>query len=210
MVNEAVNCERVWHEVSNYLEGEIDATLRTAMDEHFATCPRCRSVLEGTRNVVALYGDERMIEVPAGFGRRLEKRLAQNVRVSSRRWSSWSAWLVPVAAMVLIAGGLRVAQSWRVNPQKSEHAQPPKGIPPDLPVVVAADTKLFHVAGCDLIHNAQSLRSLTAKQALEEGFTPCPRCLRKYLETSKLERWPGRDAEFQEDAQYLDLLRRGR
>ena len=48
MVNrEAVNCERVWHEISNYLEGEVDAALRSAMDEHFQTCAGCKSVLEG-------------------------------------------------------------------------------------------------------------------------------------------------------------------
>ncbi|HUC29546.1 MAG TPA: zf-HC2 domain-containing protein, partial [Candidatus Acidoferrum sp.] len=71
MVNlEAVNCEKVWREISNYLEGDVDAALRAAMDEHFHTCKRCASVLEGTRNVIQLYSDERMIEVPSGFGRR--------------------------------------------------------------------------------------------------------------------------------------------
>jgi anti-sigma factor RsiW len=212
MVNkDTVNCEMVWREVSNYLEGEVDEGLRSAMDAHFQTCQRCNSVLEGTRNVVQLYGDERMIEVPAGFGRRLEKRLAQSQRARvSRRWSTWSAWLVPVAALILIAGGLRVAQSWRANPQRSEHAQPPKGIPPDLIVVVAADAKLFHTAGCDVIRNAQNLRTLTAKQAMQEGFTPCPRCMRKYLETSKMERLPDGDAEFEEDARYVEVAKRGR
>src|SRR6201988_1426847 len=106
-----VNCEQVWHEISNYIEGDVDAGLRSAMDEHFRTCKRCSSVLEGTRNVIALYSDERMIEAPAGFGRRLERRLAQNARVGGTRWSTWSAWLVPVAALLLFAGGLRVANS---------------------------------------------------------------------------------------------------
>ena len=102
-----VDCEHVWREISNYVEGEVDAPLLAAMDDHFRTCGRCHSVLEGTRNVIQLYGDERMIEVPAGFGRRLEKRLAQSARESKRKWSIWSAWLVPVAALALIAGGLQ-------------------------------------------------------------------------------------------------------
>ena len=76
-----LNCEQVWREVSNYVDGDVDAALRSAMDEHFKTCKRCASVLAGTRNVVQLYGDERMLEVPAGFSRRLEKRLAQNAAV---------------------------------------------------------------------------------------------------------------------------------
>jgi hypothetical protein len=185
MVNgETVNCERVWHEISNYLEGELDPGLRLAMDEHFRTCKRCSSVLEGTRNVVRIYGDERMMELPAGFGGRLEKRLAQNMRVSSRRWSTWSAWLVPVAALALFAGGLRFANSVTVAPAlKSEHAQPAHDIPPDLEVVVTDDAKLFHVAGCEFIHNKDLERTLTAKEAMRQGYVPCLRCMRKYLDT---------------------------
>jgi predicted anti-sigma-YlaC factor YlaD len=53
MVNErAVSCELVWHEISNYLEGNVDAGLRQGMDEHFRTCSRCKSLLDGARNVM--------------------------------------------------------------------------------------------------------------------------------------------------------------
>lgn len=198
MVN--VNCEQVWHEISNYLEGEVEPGLRTAMDEHFRTCKRCMSVLEGTRNVVRLYGDERMIEVPAGFGRRLEKRLAQNAR--SSRWSTWSAWLVPVAALALIAGGLRFANSLTVGePLKSQHAQAGRGIPPDMMVVVSADAKIFHVAGCEFIHNKDKVRTLTAKEAMHEGYVPCLRCMRKYLQVAVVENEVlGREASADVDA----------
>ncbi len=180
-----VNCEQVWHEISNFIEGEVDAGLRAAMDEHFRTCGRCASVLAGTRNVMRLYGDERMIEVPAGFGRRLERRLALNARVRSRAWSTWSAWLLPVAALLLFAGGLRVANSLATGPElKSEHAQPGWGIPPDMQVVVTADAKVFHVAGCGVIHNKSTERTLTAKEAMQQGYVPCLRCMREYLHTA--------------------------
>ena len=186
MVNsEGVNCEKVCQEISNYLEGEVDPALRAAMDQHFPACPRCSSVLEGMRNVIRLYSDERMMEVPAGFGRRLEKRLAKNVRASDSRWSTWSAWLVPVAALALFAGGLRLANSLTVSPPlKSEHAQPGEGIPPDMLVVVTSGAKVFHVAGCDFIHNKQTKRTLTAKEAIREGYVPCLRCMREYLHTA--------------------------
>lgn len=187
MVNgKAVNCEQVWREISNYVDGDVDSVLRAAMDEHFHTCPRCRSVLEGTRNVIHLFGDERMIEVPSGYGRRLERRLAQQTRARSSGWSTWSAWLVPVAALLLIASGVRVASSRTVaHPLRSEHAQPARDIPPDMVVVVTADAKLFHAPGCDAIHNKDSERRLTAKEAMKEGYVPCLRCLRKYLDTAR-------------------------
>lgn len=188
MVNRsAVNCEQVWKEISNYIEGDVEPGLRAVMDEHFSTCKRCTSVLEGTRNVVQLYCDERMIEVPAGYGRRLERRLAQGARVRRSTWSTWSAWLVPVAALALIAGGLRWANSLTVpHPLQSEHAQPGRNIPPDMVVVVSAGAKDFHVPGCDVIHNKDKIRTLTAKEAIREGYVPCVRCMRKYLQTASI------------------------
>lgn len=180
---DAVNCEQVWREISNYLEGDVEPALRSAMDEHFHRCQRCASVLEGTRNVIRLFGDERMMEAPAGFGRRLERRLAQSARVGGTRWSTWSAWLVPVAALALMAGGLRVANSLTITPPlKSEHAQPGQGIPLDMLVVVTADAKVFHLAGCGVIHNQDTERTLTAKEAMQQGYVPCWRCMRKYLQ----------------------------
>jgi hypothetical protein len=183
------NCEQVWLEISNYVDGDVEAGLRSSMDEHFRTCTRCASVLAGTRNVVRLYGDERMLEVPAGFGQRLEKRLAKNAGGSRRGWSSWSAWLVPVAALALIVGGLLLTNSLthgRVF--KSYHASPGNNIPPDLVVVVSDGSKIFHVAGCPFIHDKASERTITAKEAMQDGYVPCTRCLRQYLKTE----WRGR------------------
>jgi Putative zinc-finger len=180
-----LNCEQVWREVSNYLDGDVDAAVRSAMDEHFRTCKRCASVLAGTRNVVQLYGDERMLEVPAGFSQRLEERLTQNAAGKGSGWSSWSAWLVPVAAIALIAGGLKLANTFTFrNLIKSHHALPANDIPPDLVVVVSSGSKLFHVPGCKFIRDKASERTMTAKEAEQEGYVPCTRCLRKYLQTS--------------------------
>lgn len=186
MVNDnTVNCEHVWREISNYLEGDVEARFRSRMDEHFQTCSACRSLLEGTRNVVQLYSDERMIEVPSGFGSRLQHRLAQRRRTPTRSWSPWSAWLVPVAALLLITGGVRIASSRTVpQPLLSEHAQPARDIPPNMLVVVSADAKEFHLPGCEFIHNNQRERTLTAKEAVDQGYVPCVRCLRKYLQTA--------------------------
>ncbi|MFZ0815877.1 MAG: zf-HC2 domain-containing protein [Candidatus Sulfotelmatobacter sp.] len=203
MVNhEALNCEQVWREISNYVEGDVDAALRSTMDEHFRTCKKCASVLAGTRNVVALYSDERMLDVPAGFSRRLENRLAKNTTVSGRRWSSWAAWLVPVAAMALIAGGLWLAKVPTIRSfVRSQHAEPGNNIPPDLVVVVSDGAKLFHVPGCPFIHDKATERTMTAKEAIKEGYFPCTRCLRKYL-TSSLTGHPGTDdGEREEEAE---------
>src|ERR1700693_5151434 len=111
MVGRIANCQEVWREISNYIDGDVDAGLRSATEEHFKTCKRCASVLAGNQNVAKIFRDERMLEGAAGFSRRLEKRLTQVSLVRSGRWSTWSAWLVPVAAVALIAGGVLLANS---------------------------------------------------------------------------------------------------
>ena len=180
-----ITCDQACREISNYLEGDIAAALRTSMDQHFVECARCRSVLEGTRNVIRLYSDERMLDIPAGFGKRLEKRLARDAKANRPIWSSWSAWLIPVAALALFAGGLRWANSLTTaHPLQSEHAQPAKGIPPEMTVVVSTGAKEFHVPGCPFIHNKDQERTLTAREAIRDGYVPCVRCMRKYLETA--------------------------
>ncbi|MFY9949345.1 MAG: zf-HC2 domain-containing protein [Candidatus Sulfotelmatobacter sp.] len=186
--HEAVNCEQVWREISNYVDGEVDAELRSAMEEHFRTCKRCASVLAGTRNVVQLYGDERMLEVPAGFSQRLENRLGRlekSTDSSGSRWSSLSAWLVPLAAIALFTGALALVDQLSFKPpEKSILAEPGRDIPPDMLVVVSDGSKVFHVAGCPFIHDKATERTITAKQAMHDGYVPCSRCLRQYLKAS--------------------------
>jgi hypothetical protein len=192
MVENITSCEQIWREISNYIDGDVDANLRMSMDEHFRSCARCESVLAGTRNVIDLYGDERMLEVPAGFSSRMQKRLAKNAAQQRIGWSSWSAWLVPLAAMVLITATLVMTGSSR-NALRSQHAEQAKDIPPDMVVVVSSGAKLFHVPGCPFIHDKATERTLTAKAAMSEGYVPCPRCLRQYLKTG-LTRETGDDA----------------
>jgi hypothetical protein len=175
-----VNCKQVWQEISNYLEDDVDPSLRVAMEAHFRECDRCRSVLEGTRNVIQLYGDERMIDAPLGFSHRLQRRLEENIQ-SSRR--SFLGWMVAAAATALVAGSFELARSsvFSRPEQRSEHAQPGTGVPPDMMVVVSSDGKIFHASGCPFIHDKAHVRTIAAREALKEGYAPCTRCMKKYL-----------------------------
>ena len=175
-----VSCEQVWQEISNYLEGDVDPNLRVAMEAHFRECDRCRSVLEGTRNVIDLYGDERVIDVPLGFSHRLRRRLEENIQPTRR---SFMGWMVAAAAAVLVAGGFELSRhSVFSQPElRSEHAQPGTGVPPEMMVVVSTDGKLFHASACPFIHDKAHVRTIAAREALKEGYSPCVRCMKQYL-----------------------------
>ena len=73
-----VKCEQVWQELSNYLEAEVNPDLRAAaMEAHFQECKRCTALLDGTRNVIHLYGDDRSLQLPAGFAAGWRRKLAE-------------------------------------------------------------------------------------------------------------------------------------
>ncbi len=181
-----VVCEEVWRQVSNYLDGEVAPELRSAIDEHVRGCSRCKAVLDGTRNVVEIYGDERMVEVPLGFSSRLHRKLEQNM--PRQRGTAWG-WMVAFAAAAMLLVAFEVGHSVASNRQtlRSEHADPGYRVPPDMMVVVATEGKTFHVAGCTFIHDKANLRTITAREAMQEGYAPCVRCMRKYLDTAQAE-----------------------
>lgn len=175
-----INCEQVWREVSDYLDGEVDPELKAAIEEHVRGCQRCTAVVDGMRNVVQLYGDERMMEVPVGYSRRLHQRLEADLSPSRRTFLGWA---VAAAASLLVAGGIAVARSsvFRRPNLRSEHARASNRVPPDMMVIVAEEGKTFHVAGCPFIHDKTRLRTIPAHQAEQEGYVPCVRCMKKYL-----------------------------
>jgi hypothetical protein len=175
-----VPCEQVWLEISNYIENDLDPSLRTALDEHFQTCQRCASVLAGTRNIVHLYGDERLFQVPLGYSGRLQRRLAQEM--PAKRGTIFG-WVAAAAAAALIAGA--IALTWPASQpvqQQSPLAKAGNSIPANLSVLVSEHSKIFHLAGCSYLRAKDGkVRSLTAGQAKREGYVPCIHCLGKYL-----------------------------
>ena len=72
-----ISCLEVWREISNYIDGDIDAELRARMEAHFKVCAHCNAVLDGTRNVVKLVGDGVVYQMPEGFSQRLYNRIKE-------------------------------------------------------------------------------------------------------------------------------------
>jgi Putative zinc-finger len=175
-----IKCEDIWREVSNYIDDDVDPSLKLAMDQHFATCPKCRAVLDGTRNIVQIYGDEKAFTLPADFYPQLHRKLED--RVEGARGQG-SAWILAVAAAILLTATVLVASVRdRNTPQLRAAMSRPvsekfKGL-----VVVADESKVFHVAGCTYIHGKP--QTMSADEAIHEGFTPCVRCLHELREQS--------------------------
>lgn len=70
-----VDCYRVRRELSDYLESDLTAEVRLQIEDHLQSCSHCTAVYDGLRNVLRLLADEKAIELPEGFSRRLYERL---------------------------------------------------------------------------------------------------------------------------------------
>ncbi len=76
-----VSCHRVLQELSNYLDEDIDPGLRAAIEEHVRGCHRCSVLLDSTRKMLYVVGDERVFEIPGGYSERLHKALAERLGI---------------------------------------------------------------------------------------------------------------------------------
>lgn len=174
-----VQCEQVWEQISDYIDGDVDAGLRVTLEEHIQGCPRCRSVLDGTRNILALYGDERLFKVPMGYGWRMQRRLASDMR-SRRR--TVLGWLVATAAVALVSGSVVLANRVGGSSGSNKSVMAKLGhVPAELEVVVTDHGKLFHIKECPFVHAEDHPRALTAAEAEAQGYVPCVRCLGQYV-----------------------------
>jgi hypothetical protein len=115
----------------------------------------------------------------------LQRRLDENTHPSRR---TFFGWMVAAAAGMLVAGSVEVARSsgFGRTQLRSEHAQPGRGVPPEMMVLIYPDGKTFHAAGCEYILDKAHLRTVAAREALREGYVPCVRCMKKYLNENAL------------------------
>jgi len=70
-----MTCQEVQRELSNYLDRELPVEVCAGMQHHFGTCERCAALLQDMRDIVLALGDERLVDVPPGYGTRLYRKL---------------------------------------------------------------------------------------------------------------------------------------
>jgi hypothetical protein len=170
-----VNCEIVWRESSNYIDGAVSAELRQSIDEHVRSCAKCASVLGGLKNIIQLYGDERMSEVPLGYGQRLHRKLEEDMVPARRGFLKWG---LAFAASVAVVGAFEGTKLYRENAALEKY----KKIPQDLEVHLLPGSNYFHVSGCSVIRNRSTI-TMIARDAIMAGDIPCQYCLGKYLQS---------------------------
>lgn len=78
-----LDCKHVWGFISDYLDGSVAAELRAEIENHLEHCEICSAILDSTRNILILTGDDRTFELPVGFSERLHERLAREMETEA-------------------------------------------------------------------------------------------------------------------------------
>jgi anti-sigma factor RsiW len=63
--------------LSDYIDQNLDEALTAAAQEHLATCPNCRVVLDTTQQTIFLFREQGQRTIPAGRRQRLFERLQE-------------------------------------------------------------------------------------------------------------------------------------
>jgi anti-sigma factor RsiW len=75
-----LNCDRVILEVSNYIDGDVDVTMKREIELHLERCRACTMVVTQTKLTVEIFCDSQVVELPQEVRSRLHAALRQRIR----------------------------------------------------------------------------------------------------------------------------------
>jgi len=74
-----LNCQGVVREISNYIDGELELSVKQELERHLEHCEHCDLVVNQTRLTVELFCDSKAIELPADVKSRLHDALRRKL-----------------------------------------------------------------------------------------------------------------------------------
>jgi len=76
-------CKKFIHELSDYLDNELDSALRQELEEHMGRCPDCRIIIDTTRVTIQVYRGCEPYPIPQSLHDRLLDALRRRKETSS-------------------------------------------------------------------------------------------------------------------------------
>lgn len=70
-----MNCKAVMHEISNYIDGDLDAAMKQEIESHLVECKECAVFFNQTKLTVDIFCDSQPVELPPEVRSRLHDAL---------------------------------------------------------------------------------------------------------------------------------------
>lgn len=74
-----MNCNRVILEISNYIDGDLDAPLKVEIEQHLEHCGDCMLVVSQTKLTIEIFCDSQHVELPPDVKIRLHEALQRKI-----------------------------------------------------------------------------------------------------------------------------------
>jgi len=75
-----LNCRGVVRELSEYLDGELDANARNELERHLGHCEDCRLVVDTTKKTIQIFCKSEPVSLPTDVRERLHAALEKRLR----------------------------------------------------------------------------------------------------------------------------------
>jgi anti-sigma factor RsiW len=77
-----LNCTNAIHEISSYIDGELEASVRIELEEHLRECEGCAIVVRQTQLTVEIFCNDKPVELPSEVRSRLHETLKRRIHKS--------------------------------------------------------------------------------------------------------------------------------
>ncbi len=81
-MRKVMGCHKIVHQISNYIEGDLEPALREEIERHLRGCSRCSILIDSTRKLLYLVGDDRIFPQPFVGNQNLADLVAQGKEIS--------------------------------------------------------------------------------------------------------------------------------
>ena len=75
IAHEHGHCQELLGQLSDYVDGELEASLCAELEAHLAECPNCRVMVDTVRKTILLYRTQAAAELPSDVEARLYRVL---------------------------------------------------------------------------------------------------------------------------------------
>ena len=70
-----MNCNSLIREISDYIDGDLDLSVKQELERHLEHCGECKMVVDQTRLTVEVFCDSKPVELPGDVKSRLHDAL---------------------------------------------------------------------------------------------------------------------------------------
>jgi len=74
-----LNCKGVIREISNYIDGELEPSVKEELERHLAHCEDCTMIVDQTKKTVEIFCDAQPVELPSDVRSRLHSALRKKI-----------------------------------------------------------------------------------------------------------------------------------